>query len=78
DFFVVSIARFKNGIDFDSLDNEKTFLIFLILGPNDKPGELLNLLASISKLLKDKTTKEKLLSTDQLDEFYKTIKNFDG
>jgi len=77
DYFITAIGKFKTGVDFNSFDTEKTFLVFLILGPKDKPGEFLKLLASISKLLKNEEIKDKLLKTDKIESFYKIIKNFE-
>ena len=77
DYFIAAIGRFKNGIDFDSFDNEKTYLIFLIIGPKDKHGEFLKLLANVSRLLKDENTKKKLLDTNNIESFYNAIDSFE-
>jgi len=49
---VVGIS--KQGIDFDSLDGEPVFIIFLILSPKNLEGVHLKILAGISKILRDK------------------------
>ncbi|RKY45068.1 MAG: PTS sugar transporter subunit IIA [Candidatus Omnitrophota bacterium] len=49
---VVGIS--KQGIDFDSLDGEPVFVIFLILSPKNLEGVHLKILAGISKILRDK------------------------
>jgi len=46
----VAIGISKNGIDFDSLDNKPSKLIFMILAPPDKSGPHVVLLAEIAKL----------------------------
>jgi nitrogen PTS system EIIA component len=77
-FFIAAVGRFKDGIEFDSLDTDKTYFVFLLLGPKDKPEEFLKLLANISRLLKDENTKELLLKTDQIELIYRTFKNIEN
>jgi len=77
DYFVVAIGRFDEGLNFDSFDDQKTYLVFLLLGPKDKPGEYLKILAGISKLLKGERTKKRLLSTSDVEDFYNTIASFE-
>lgn len=74
DYFVASIGRLKKGINFDFDEDDKTYLIFMLLGPKEKPQEYLKFLAEISKLLKDEKTKEKLLEAETPEEFFETIK----
>ena len=51
----------KTGIDFDSLDGEPTHILFLLIAPEDSAGPHLKALAKISRLLKDKFFREKLM-----------------
>lgn len=51
----------KNGIDFDSLDGEPTYIFFLLIAPEDSAGPHLKALAKISRLLKDKFFRERLM-----------------
>jgi len=76
--FVSAIGRFKEGLNFDSFDQEKTYILFLLLGPKDRPGEYLKLLAKISKFLKDPECKKILLTSDKIEEIFTKIKNFNG
>ncbi|MBN1515091.1 PTS sugar transporter subunit IIA [Candidatus Sumerlaeota bacterium] len=51
--FVIAIARLKNGIDFQALDDEPVHLVIMI-GANDKQsGDYLKLLAEVIKRCKD-------------------------
>jgi len=52
----------KNGINFDSLDGEPTYIFFLLVAPIDSAGPHLKALAKISRLLKDKYFRENLKS----------------
>ncbi len=51
----------KTGVDFDSLDGEPTHILFLLIAPEDSAGPHLKALAKISRLLKDKFFREKLV-----------------
>jgi PTS system fructose-specific IIA component/PTS system nitrogen regulatory IIA component len=43
------------GVDFNSLDGDKVHLFFLLISPQDRPGEHLRALESISRQLRDDT-----------------------
>jgi nitrogen PTS system EIIA component len=77
-YFVVLVGRFDQGLNFDSSDEYKTYLMFILLGPKDKPQEYLKYLANISKLLKDHNIKELLLNAKNPDEFHKIIVDFEN
>lgn len=50
---VGSISVCEEGVDFKSLDGEKTQLFFLLISPTDKPADHLNALEIISRCLRD-------------------------
>ena len=50
---VAAFGRSKKGIDFDSLDGEPVYLVFLLLSNKDASGQHLEALAYITKLLRD-------------------------
>lgn len=58
---IVAFARLKNGVDFEAEDREPVKLVFLLGTPVNTVGEYLKLLAKLSKLLKKKTLRNKLL-----------------
>lgn len=60
--FLVFIARASKGIDFDSLDKKKVKLFFVILGPEDRPAEHVQILAAISRSLSGTSLKKELLA----------------
>src|SRR6266566_125135 len=43
------------GIDFNSLDGDKVYLLFLLVSPPDRPGDHLRALENISRQLRDDT-----------------------
>lgn len=53
-------ARLAEPIDFDSVDGEKVDLVFLLLAPEGAGADHLKALASVSRLLRDGETVEKL------------------
>lgn len=60
--FVTGLLILKEGIDFNSMDGEKTRFIFFIVGPTDAQNEHINILTSITKLSRDLPVLEQLLS----------------
>lgn len=52
--FILAFGRSNEGVDFDALDGEKTFLFFILASPKDEIGRHLKILAEISHLVKDK------------------------
>ena len=46
-------ARSPEGVDFDSVDGYRTHLFFLLVAPENSPGDHLKALARISRLLQD-------------------------
>ncbi len=59
---VVAFGLSRKGINFDSLDEEPVYLIFLVLAPVEATGMHLKLLAKIARLLKDKVFRNALKS----------------
>ena len=59
--FVVGILILPEGIDFDAIDRQKTRLFFFIIGPEEKRTRHIQILSSISKLLKTPQTVDLML-----------------
>lgn len=53
---VLAFGRSAHGVDFNSLDGERTHLFFMFLAPKEDVGIHLKTLAKISHLIKDKFT----------------------
>ncbi len=49
-------GRSRDGVDFNSLDGEKTYIFFMLLSPKEDVGAHLKILAKISHLIKDRFT----------------------
>ena len=70
---IVAFARSSKGIDFDSLDAKPAHLFFLLVTPDDKPGEHLKALARISRILKNPTLRENLLRAGKREDIQRLI-----
>ena len=51
---VLAFGRSISGVDFNSLDGEKTYLFFMLISPKEDIGSHLKILAKISHLIKDR------------------------
>ena len=49
----LALGIFPNGVDFDALDEEPAYVIFLLLGTPRTPGLHMKILARIARLSKD-------------------------
>ena len=53
DSLVATIAIAKDGVEFQSLDGEDVYILFLLISPPDRPGDHLRGLEGISRHLKN-------------------------
>lgn len=59
---IAAFGLSSKGVDFDSLDGEAVYILFLLVAPQDSAGPHLKALARISRLLKDKYFRDNLRS----------------
>jgi len=76
--FVVLFARSKKGIDFRAEDGQPCHLFFLIVGPEEEPGNYLRLLARIARICHDKEFREKLMNASDSGEILDIIAEQDS
>ncbi len=69
-------ARLEEPVDFDSVDDEPVDLIFLLLAPESAGADHLKALARVSRLLRDKSARDKLRETVTADELYALLTEF--
>ncbi|MDR1175192.1 MAG: cation:proton antiporter [Treponema sp.] len=62
----VGISR--EGVDFDSIDGEKSKIFIMVLSPRMSSGPHVQFLANVSSVLKDEEIREKLVAADTQDE----------
>ena len=60
--FVLGIITLKDGIDFDSLDQKKTYLFVFIIAPSDKRNMHIHYLSTISGVLRNPEAVEEILA----------------
>lgn len=74
---VAAFGRSPNGLDFDSLDGNPTRLFFLLVAPEDSAGIHLKALARVSRLLKDKSFRDRLAAGGEREQLFAVIKEED-
>lgn len=74
---VGAFARSLKGIDFDAQDGQPTHLFFLLVAPEDSTSEHLNALARVSRLIKDRALREKLMQAGSAKEIMQVIRERD-
>ena len=67
----------KDGVDFESLDDEPVHLIFLIAAPNTEDNIHLDVLSKLSVLLMDEQFVADLLNAKSVDEFLEIVDKAD-
>ncbi|MBI5554751.1 MAG: PTS sugar transporter subunit IIA [Elusimicrobia bacterium] len=77
DNVVIAFGSSKQGIEFESLDGEPVYLVFLLLAPVESTGAHLKALAKISRILKDKHFRQSLREATNAEEAIKIIKEED-
>ena len=63
-------ARSEDGVDFKAIDSEPVRLIFMLLVPENSAGIHLKALARISRVLKERDFREKLMTAKDSQELY--------
>ena len=71
------LGRSAEGVDFDSLDGEKTYLFFMLISPQEEVGLHLKILAKISHLVRDKFVVERLKKIKDKHEIFEIISGFE-
>ncbi|MDR3112176.1 MAG: PTS sugar transporter subunit IIA [Elusimicrobiota bacterium] len=75
---VAALGISKKGIDFNSLDGESVYIVFLLTGPVEVAGLHLKALSRISRLFKDKYLRQAIRESATADEIAKIIENEDA
>ncbi len=74
---VIAFGNSKNGVEFNALDGEVVYVIFLLMAPKESAGLHLKVLAKISRLLKDKFFRLALKEAKTPKELMKVIRKED-
>ena len=70
DKIVIACGRSQTGIDFEAHDQKPTHLFFVLLAPEFAAGQHLKALARLSRILKDASFRERLMTSKDAHEFY--------
>lgn len=70
---VMAFGRSKRGVDYDSLDGEPAHLFFMLVAPEDAPGDHLKALARISRLMKNRGVRDSLMKASDAKEIRRVI-----
>jgi len=70
---VLAFGRSRKGVDFDSLDGQPAYLFFLLLAPENAPGDHLKALARVSRLMKNRELRETLMAAGSAGEIRQAI-----
>ena len=70
---IISFGRSKEGLGFDAMDGQPTYLFFLLVAPEISSGVHLQVLARIAKMLKSSAFRKKLMEANTKEDLYQTI-----
>jgi nitrogen PTS system EIIA component len=72
------VGRAPQGVDFDSMDGQPTYLFFVLVAPEHSTGAHLKALARISRVFKDVDFRRRLLRARDADAMYEIIAEEDA
>ena len=78
DRMLVIVARSKDGVPFDAVDNKDVHIIFLLIAPGDAAAIYLKVLARVSRLLKKPGVFEAILKAEDAQEIAAIIEEADA
>lgn len=70
---ISAFGRSSEGIDFDSLDGNKTKMFILVIAPDNASGSHIKLLARISKIFRSEEVRSAILDAATADDIYDII-----
>jgi len=70
---IIAFGRSKRGVDFQAMDSKPVHLFFLLVTPEDRPGDHLKALARISRILKNPDLRECLQTAPTRQELQRLI-----
>lgn len=74
---VIVAARVAQGVDFEALDGQPVYILFLLLGPQEAASLHVRLLARIARLIKVEGFIEQLKKTESAEALYRAIREED-
>ena len=74
---LVGFGRSHKGVDFEAIDGKPAHIFFLLLAPENSTGAHLRMLARLSRLLKDSTFRQRLMTAADQRSLYMVIADED-
>jgi mannitol/fructose-specific phosphotransferase system IIA component (Ntr-type) len=74
DRMCVVACSVKRGIDFEAIDKEPVFLLFLIVSPSNTTGPHIRALSAISRIMSDADIRRSLIQSTSPEEFYANLR----
>ncbi|MFH0790960.1 MAG: PTS sugar transporter subunit IIA [Candidatus Omnitrophota bacterium] len=71
------LGRSPEGVDFDSLDGEMTYMFFMLISPEEEVGLHLKVLAKIAHFIRDKFIVERLRKIKDKHEIFPIVFDFE-
>lgn len=65
--FAMALGIHQDGVNFQSLDGKPAQIIFLLIGPENKPATHIRLLSRISRILSKSEVRQKILAGNSAD-----------
>ena len=75
---VACLGRARDGVEFDSMDGQPTFLFFVLVAPESSTGAHLKALARISRVFKDPEFRKRLLEAPDAESMYTVVATDDA
>ena len=78
DEVIAVFARSTEGVDFESMDDKKAHLFFLLIAPENSSGAHLKALAKISRLMKEPQFRMRLMEAKSREEILRAFSEEDS
>jgi len=75
---ITVLARSKNGVEFESLDQKPVHFICMVIAPANSTGQHLKALARISRLFKNQGLRQEILKAETSDAIHSILINEDS
>lgn len=71
--FVIALGRKREGIDFDAIDEKPVYIVVMIGASSSQRDSYIQVLAKVSRLFKDKSFRENILTAKGSEEMLQLI-----
>ena len=75
---ITVLARSKNGVEFESLDQKPVHFVCMVIAPAHSTGQHLKVLARVSRIFKNQGLRDEILQAESSDAIYSILINEDS